>query len=251
VNVYWLEQSQADAPSQNHWLSAPEALRLASMRIARRQNDWRLGRWTAKCAVSAYLELPRGHQDLAAIEIRAASSGAPEVFLGVEPLPVSISISHRDGIAVCAVAEAGVALGCDLELTEPHSDAFVADYFSPDEQAFVAREPAADRSRLVSLLWSAKESALKALHAGLRLDTRSVIVSLTDALSSATAESSQVFADRLISPHPPLLCSWRPLHVHQVDRPVFAGWWQHSGDLLRTMVSEPSPFRPIPLALPN
>ena len=67
-------------------------------------------------------------------------------------------------------------MGCDLEMIEPRSDAFVADYFTVEEQALVARASAADRSRLLALLWSAKESALKALRAGLRLDTRCVIV---------------------------------------------------------------------------
>ena len=74
----------------------------------------------------------------------------------------------------------GAELGCDLEIIEPRSDAFVADYFTTEEQALIARASAADRPRLLALLWSAKESALKALHEGLRLDTRCVIVSPFD-----------------------------------------------------------------------
>ena len=70
----------------------------------------------------------------------------------------------------------GAELGCDLEIVEPRSDAFIADYFTAEEQALIERTSAADRSLLLALLWSAKESALKALRAGLRLDTRSVIV---------------------------------------------------------------------------
>ena len=111
------------------------------------------------------------------IEIRPASSGAPEVFIANEPAAVTVSISHRSGAAICAVAMTGVELGCDQEVIEARSEAFVADYFTESEQALVARVCEAERSRLVTLLWSAKESALKALREGLRLDTRSVTVS--------------------------------------------------------------------------
>ena len=52
---------------------------------------------------------------------------------------VTISLSHRSGAAICAVAPAGVDLGCDLEVIEPRSEAFVADYFTVDEQALVAQ----------------------------------------------------------------------------------------------------------------
>ena len=133
----------------------------------------KLGRWTAKHAVAACLQLPADLPSLASIEVRPGPSGAPETFLGNKWAPVTISLSHRAGRAVCAVAPDGGALGCDLEVIEPHSDAFIADYFATEEQALVARAAPADRPGLVTLLWSAKESALKALRAGLRLDTRS------------------------------------------------------------------------------
>ena len=65
-----------------------------------------------------------------------------------------------------------MALGCDLEVIEPRSEEFVADYFTTEEQKMVSQAPIADRSKLLALLWSAKESALKALREGLRFDTR-------------------------------------------------------------------------------
>ena len=176
MNVYWLEQTEADVPAENDWLSAMETVCLNSMRFAKRRNDWRLGRWTAKCALSLTLNVPAHVQALKKIEIRPAPSGAPEVFFDNQPAAVTISLSHRSGIAACAVAISGVEIGCDLEIVEPRSDAFVADYFTIEEQALVARASAADRDRILALLWSGKESALKALRAGLRLDTRSVIV---------------------------------------------------------------------------
>src|SRR3974390_2654400 len=177
TDVYWLEQTAADVPTGNDWLSAAERLRLQGMRFAKRRADWRLGRWTAKCALAIVLDLSQEPQSLATIEIRTLPSGAPEVFLDALSSRVSLSLSHCAGRAGCAVALNSVAVGCDLERIEPHSDAFAADYFSTGEQAMVAQSAAAERSRLLTLLWSAKESALKALQVGLRLDTRSVSVS--------------------------------------------------------------------------
>jgi phosphopantetheinyl transferase len=75
---------------------------------------------------------------------------------------------------LCAVAPPSAEVGCDLETVEPRSPAFLADYFTDAEPNLVARTPAAMRDRVLTLLWSAKESALKALGSGLRLDTRSV-----------------------------------------------------------------------------
>jgi 4'-phosphopantetheinyl transferase len=61
-------------------------------------------------------------------------------------------------------------------MVEARSPAFVEDYFSADEQALIADISLPERSLLLALLWSAKESALKALRVGLRLDTRCMSV---------------------------------------------------------------------------
>src|ERR1700752_3710449 len=74
MTVHWLEQTEADVPAENQWLNANEILRLNPMRIPKRRTDWRLGRWTAKQAVAACLNLPTEPSTLADIEIRAASS---------------------------------------------------------------------------------------------------------------------------------------------------------------------------------
>jgi 4'-phosphopantetheinyl transferase len=68
------------------------------------------------------------------------------------------------------------AIGCDLEVIEPRSRRFVLDYFTDAEAAEVAAASRSDRDLLANLVWSAKESALKALRTGLRRDTRTVEV---------------------------------------------------------------------------
>jgi 4'-phosphopantetheinyl transferase len=230
MNVFWLEQSEADVPADNDWLSAKEADRLTGLRFAKRRSDWRLGRWTAKCAVSNCLEVPAHPQIFKRIDIRPAPSGAPEVFFADQPAAVTISLSHRDGMAACAVTTSNAQLGCDLEVVEPRSDAFVADYFTIEEQALVARSAAADRPRLLALLWSAKESALKALHEGLRLDTRCVIVCPFDAAFD--------------------LNGWSPLRVRYTGGAIFHGWWQTTHKVLRTVVAAKPLDSPIPLTIP-
>jgi 4'-phosphopantetheinyl transferase len=223
VNIYWLEQDLADVPAGDEWLSAGEVICLAGMRFAKRRDDWRLGRWTAKRAVAVSCR-----QALESIEIRAAESGAPEVFFAGIPAPVTISISHRDGRAACAVALSGCSLGCDLETIEPRSEFFAADYFTIEEQAIVTHAPESDRSLLLTLLWSAKESVLKAVREGLRVDIRSVAVTL------AVPHCDQA--------------GWHPLTARYADRQEFHGWWRRSENMLRTMVADPPPLPPVAAA---
>jgi 4'-phosphopantetheinyl transferase len=244
MDVFWLEQSEADLPAENDWLSASERLRLDGMRFAKRHADWRLGRWTAKHALAAYLHLPSHPQDLAGIEIRSAPSGAPEVFIANQPAGVAISLSHRGGVAACAVTLSGAQVGCDLEIVEPRCDAFIADYFATEEQELIERTSAADRSLLLALLWSGKESALKVLRAGLTLDTRSVTVR---PVAPALHGDGRAQAPALAAPGSYAPKAWQPLQVVYEGEQVFHGWWQNTGDLLRTMVASPRPAAPISL----
>ena len=231
-DVFWLEQSEADVPAENNWLSEPETRCLAGLRFDKRRDDWRLGRWTAKHAVAAYLGLPTDRRRLADIEVRASSCGAPEGFLHGKPAPVVISLSHRSGIAACAVAPAGALLGCDLESVEPRSQAFIADYFTAAERSLVEGACTVDRELLVTLLWSAKESALKALREGLRLDTRSVEVNPAAGFRQHTR-------------------GWRPLRVTHNATEEFCGWWRHADGAVRTIVSTAPSESPKMLSCPT
>jgi 4'-phosphopantetheinyl transferase len=230
IDVYWIEQTEADVPPQNDWLNAREARRLNDMRFPKRRSDWRLGRWTAKRALALCLDRDDDFRSLAEIEIHAAASGAPEVYVTDHPADVNISLSHSSGRAVCALTHAAVALGCDLEVIESRGVAFILDYFTTDEQRLIARSPAADRARLATLLWSGKESALKALQTGLRLDTRSVVVFPMDTSSG--------------------LDSWHPLEIRRTGCHLFHGWWQHFDGFLRTLVSAPRANPPTCLSVP-
>ncbi len=239
MKVYWLERAASDVPSDNNWLSPAELARLDGMHFPKRRADWRLGRWTAKNAVAAYLGLPCDPVALSGVEIHPKDSGAPEVLLANQPAAVSLSLSHRSEVAACAVAPSGTRLGFDLEVIEPRSQAFLEDYFTADEQQLMASATSGDRDKVVNLFWSAKESALKALDVGLRLDTRGVVVkSMAGLLCAAEAESH---APAQTESRPSL---WKPFRVSFGDY-IFQGWWQQSGAFLRTMVSAPACDQPV------
>jgi 4'-phosphopantetheinyl transferase len=237
MNVYWLEQCVADVPVENDWLSARDVASLNAMRFEKRRSDWRLGRWTAKLALASYMHRPADAQSLAEIEIRPAASGAPEVVLVGIAADVSISISHSAGTALCAITESDEALandvGCDLETVEPRSDAFAADYFTIPEQEWIACADLADRAALLALLWSAKESVLKTLRIGLRMDTRCLTVT---PMSSVEFDASD---------------TWRPLQVRLGSDRIFQGWWRYEDRLIRTITALSPPREPIPLEVPN
>ena len=247
MNIFWLQQAERDVPVDDQWLTPDELNRLRGMGFPQRRRDWRLGRWTAKCAVASYLEWPSRHDIFTDIEVRTAPSGAPEVLIQGTPGPVVISLSHRVGVAICAVASTGAVLGCDLEKVEPRSQAFISDYFTAEEQSLLGTSPAADQHLLVALLWSAKESALKALGVGLRASTHSAVVTPDDvspkknALDCLKHSSCGCCVDD--SP-------WQSLCVRCVEGGIFYGWWKHSGELLRTIVSAPPSRQPLSLALP-
>lgn len=217
THIYWLEQSAGDVPAADDWLGAEEAVCLAGLRFPKRRAEWRLGRWTGKQAVAALLGLGPPRESLAEIQIRAAASGAPEVFLAGRAAEISISLSHRAGRGLAAVTDTGAAPGCDLEVIEPRSAAFVEDYFTSEEQDLVRRAPAAEHDRLVALVWSAKESVLKALRTGLRASTRSVSVHPRGSLTAG---------------------GWQAFRAHAAGT-VFEGWGAECRTLVRTLAVAP------------
>ncbi len=167
--IGWLTRSRTDVAPGEAWLSERERGVLAALTLPARRADWRLGRWTAKTALAAWLDA-----DLGRIEVLAAADGAPEAWLDGQPAPVSVSLSHRAGRALAAVTAPPVIVGCDLEWIEPRSDAFVRDWLAPSEQALVS--VAADPARTANLAWTAKEAAAKVRREGLRLDVRSAVM---------------------------------------------------------------------------
>ena len=165
----------ADVPENDDWLCSGEREVLAGLRFPKRRNDWRLGRWTAKHAILAFLRVET-EADLSHFEIRAASDGAPEVFIRNIPAGVAISISHAGGRSFCAAGPPDVVPGCDIEQLEPRGELLAANYFTPEEIDIVRAADPENKNLITNLIWSAKESVLKAMREGLRRDTRDVSI---------------------------------------------------------------------------
>lgn len=161
-------------PGDLDWLAAGERERYEGFRFDKRRRDWLLGRWAAKVALLGISGLSR--RDTRRFEIVSAPSGAPVPRLDGRPYPVGLSLSHSHDCAFAVVSQNDTRLGCDIERIEPRSAVFVETYFTESERELVAATGRSSRDALVTRIWSAKESTLKALQTGLQADTRSVEV---------------------------------------------------------------------------
>ncbi len=211
----WGSCRLAELPEGDAWLAPQERQRALGLRFPRRRDDYRLGRFTAKCTLARALGLSLTPSSLARICVDNDPLGAPRVWIDGAAAPFELSLSHRSGVGLCALGPRGERLGCDLERVEARSEAFVSDYFGAAEQQRLSQLQVPVRDAIATLLWSAKESALKALGIGLRRDTRELAVELLGHGRDG----------------------WQALSVAVADGRALAGWWRRSGELLVTVVS--------------
>jgi phosphopantetheinyl transferase (holo-ACP synthase) len=157
--------------------------------VEKRRADFLLGRATAKAVVIAALaEVRPAPWRAGSLELPADPGGAPFARLALEAapiagfapgerLPVSVSISHHEGRALCAAAWIGPgapwrAVGIDLGRIEPRSAGLQRTFFTDGEQRWIGAAPSGEADLRANLVWCAKEAALKALGLGLTVDTR-------------------------------------------------------------------------------
>lgn len=200
-----------DVPPLAAWLAAEESAARSALRAEARRRGWTLGRWVAKRAAMRLAGEPDG-ADPRRWTVIAAPDGAPEVFLDGVPRPVSISLSHRAGAALAVAAEHPAVVGCDLELLEPRTEAFIDDYLVASERDYVrSAPPGPDRDLRANLAWCGKEAALKVVRTGLRRDTRSMVTGL-DAQDAARGDRPD---------------EWHPFRVEdRTDGTVLRAWWR-------------------------
>ena len=222
--VHYATQHWRHVPSEVDWLTPGEQARLGSFRFDKRRRDWLLGRWTAKTALLGITGL--SHRDIARIEITSAPDGAPLPMLDGERCGAQLSLSHSNDRAFATVLQGVTALGCDIELVEPRSAAFIETYFTPSEVERVARVDPRYRDLLVTMIWSAKESTLKALRTGLRVDTRSVEVVDDSDCSGA---------------------GWKAARTIDANAGEFMCLWRRDGESVLTVVTRDPAEAPMPI----
>lgn len=200
-------------------LSAAE-LEHARTLLPKRRQDFTLGRLAARRAFAALAVPP--HE----FSVRAADDGAPEPYLLEAPVPATLSLSHSTGRALAVVrgwpAGSNDApacwLGADCEQMTMLTAALQEDHFTPKERALIAGTALALQPAATTLLWSAKESALKASRQGLREAMSRVEVHLPP---GDLAQASQ----------------WRPFFVTLPAAPEgLFGYWCQRADLVLTVV---------------
>jgi 4'-phosphopantetheinyl transferase len=241
--IEWLIQSTAGHPALARGiapaglLSEQEQQRLIELKTVKRRSDWLLGRWTAKHLIQSYIERQTGVQPLLhSLTVTNDPDGAPRIVgdwrleigncdleLKSKIQNLKLSISHCDGHAFCALSDTcGTQIGVDIERIEPRAEAFAEDYFTAHELDQLRAAPPESRDTLVTAIWSAKESALKALRLGLTVDTRKV---------SCT-----------VAPMPQAGVAWAALGVQAApallgERDcIFQGCWRQFGQYVLTMV---------------
>lgn len=153
------------------------------------------------------------------VAVLASASGAPEAFVLGRPIAASLSLSHSHGVAVAALGPAGSRVGVDLEAVEDRSAGFLVDWFTPSEQAFVAASRNGEEALAATLVWSAKESVLKALREGLRVPPKEVEV----APGRGPADGD-----------------FRPFSARGPGSDEWEGWWRAEGGFVYSFVSKPS-----------
>ncbi|MER2600277.1 MAG: 4'-phosphopantetheinyl transferase superfamily protein [Caldilineales bacterium] len=282
--IHWLLQRDADGMPTAGWLSTTEQARLALFRSEKRRQEWLLGRWTAKRLVQGYLHQETGQpppldalvivrdpggapavlfdRDATPMDLPAAArwisrasllgnaerkAGQPSFVVSGMALPISLSISHSQGLALCALYTAGetafglssqvedgfpvdgnVVIGIDIERSEPRPDSFVQAYFTSEEIHWIGQALGSEQALLATATWSAKEAVLKALQLGLVVDTRRVQCLPAMGLELAAA-ANHGWNEVHITCDPALLperndWQWR-------------GWWRREGAFVLTLAA--------------
>ncbi len=228
--ISWLIQSQTNMPqfaegADNGFLSTVESERLLTLKTAKRQRDWLLGRWTAKQLLQTLMwQMDGVLWPLESIAITNDDDGVPFCKIAVSNRHYTISISHsHDYALVAAIDKPDVRLGVDMERIKVRPDGFPETYFTMTEMGLGRCLWGPDRAVWETAVWSAKEAVLKALHLGLSVDTRSVSC--------------------LIKPLGCLPQGWIPFGIEGANgrfsskAQTLRGWWQVYEEFVVTVVA--------------
>jgi 4'-phosphopantetheinyl transferase len=171
----WLIEFARFSSEEEIWktrLIAEEQERASRYRFAWDRKQYAVTRGCLRWLLGLYL----GVEPLS-IEIRYAEHGKP--YLAAPYGDLQFNVSHSDGLALLAFGR-GEMLGVDVELVreDVEVDEIAKRFFSPAEQAALARLPAEQRRQAFFRCWTRKEAFIKAIGEGLSLPLHQFDVSV-------------------------------------------------------------------------
>ena len=188
VHLWWLDLRKAAWPHEElwPWLDAEEQARAARFR----RDVLRLRHVAAHGQMRALLAAYLGAAP-AALRFEFEANGKPRLRPPAEPsdsvdrAPASphslaFNLSHSGDQGLVAIAGDAVAVGADIEMLRPMNDVedLARRYFTAREATALQSLPASQRHEAFLAAWTRKEAYLKALGAGLSLDTTTFEVTL-------------------------------------------------------------------------
>ena len=181
-----LEEAQLDL---SKYLDPTEIETYFAFKIPKRQKEWLAGRI---CVKQLYRQMMDQNLALPSIRIERLPDGQPLLKVDGQSVGESISISHSYGWVAGAIDPLGQPIGIDLEKVERRDEAFLMDYFTANERNWIESSPDLIREQKSTLIWSCKESVLKALGKGLHIDPQRVeIGEITNAITPGSFGNSR------------------------------------------------------------
>ena len=163
-------------------LSEEEKRAYRKLTIPKRREEWLASRILAKCLVTkVFAERDLG---MCEVEVHKEASGMPFIVLDGKRVG-RLSLSHSGKAAVIAFSpDSNARVGVDIERLEERTTQMTDLFFTPHESRWVASFEGYQLALAQNLVWSAKESYLKAIGKGLHLDTRKVAIGNVDLVNS-------------------------------------------------------------------
>ena len=190
--IYWcfsrycVAQLQEYTENPGRYLSAEELNEYRRFVIPKRKMEWLASRILIKRLVIDSVK-PTLYLSPRSINIRKRSSGVPYVELARIGKIGWLSMSHsHNGVLIAFSSNERNPFGVDLEYVEERLPQFIADFFTESESRWVNTSQEEEKKYLVNLIWSAKETYLKAIGKGLQLDTRRVEIKGVDSRCAET-----------------------------------------------------------------
>ncbi len=172
-DIFWMVESipailqDGQDVDIRRYLSPDEIQTLNGLTIEKRRREWLAGRIAVKQLYTTLNETGGGKSSYS---VEREPSGAPYLTRNGSRISGMISISHSHGLAAVCYAPDYMRIGIDIEEVTNRDGAFLSDYFTDQEKAWVLSGESGNPNLQLNLIWSAKESILKCLASGLGTD---------------------------------------------------------------------------------